>query len=54
LFTEEYFLSDPELQDKTPMEYLSHKEKYEESIRKACHMFKKLQDMQHGSMESFR
>lgn len=36
------------------MEYLSHKEQYEHSVRKACHMFKKLQEMPHGSMDNFR
>lgn len=36
------------------MEYLSHQEQYEVAVRKACHMFKKLQEMPHGSMDNFR
>lgn len=44
--TENFFLSDPELFDKVPVSYLSHKEKYEESIRKACLVFRKIRDLQ--------
>ncbi|KAK3931837.1 putative peroxisomal acyl-coenzyme A oxidase 1 [Frankliniella fusca] len=51
---EEYFLSDPAFKDEVPMEYLSHKEQYEHAVRKACHMFRKLQEMPHGSMDNFR
>ncbi|KAJ9577671.1 hypothetical protein L9F63_005751 [Diploptera punctata] len=39
---ENFFFSDPDLQDKVPLDFLSHKEKYEETIRKACVIHKKL------------
>nr|CAD7427771.1 unnamed protein product [Timema monikensis] len=54
---EKLFLSDPELMDDVPAEYLSHKEKYELSIKKACKLFKKvsqLRDQGGGDMEMFR
>ncbi|XP_075210147.1 acyl-coenzyme A oxidase 1-like [Lycorma delicatula] len=43
---EEFFLNDPELQDKVPIEYVSHAEKYQESVRKSCIMFKKIKEWQ--------
>ncbi|CAO1335553.1 unnamed protein product [Diamesa hyperborea] len=45
-FLENYFLSDPELEDKTPDSYLSHKEQYEGAIRKATIIFKKIRNLQ--------
>nr|CAD7263258.1 unnamed protein product [Timema shepardi] len=54
---EKLFLSDPELMDDVPAEYLSHKEKYELSIKKACKLFKKvsqLRDEGGGDMEMFK
>nr|CAD7400440.1 unnamed protein product [Timema cristinae] len=54
---EKLFLSDPELMDDVPAEYLSHKEKYELSIKKACKLFKKvsqLRDQGGGDMEMFK
>ncbi|CAG9759255.1 unnamed protein product [Ceutorhynchus assimilis] len=54
---ERFFLEDPELRSKVPLEYLSHKEKYEEAVRKACLLFKKVQQLQNegkGGMENFR
>ncbi|XP_065204921.1 probable peroxisomal acyl-coenzyme A oxidase 1 [Planococcus citri] len=39
---ENYFLNDPELKPKIPIEYLSHKEKYIEAIRLSCLLFKKI------------
>ncbi|CRK95525.1 CLUMA_CG008994, isoform A [Clunio marinus] len=45
-FLENFFLSDPELQDKVSISYLSHKEKYEEAIRKSTLVFKKIRDLQ--------
>lgn len=50
--TEDWFLKDPELQDKVPSEFLSHKQKYEEAVRKACVVFKKLEQMG-GGYESY-
>lgn len=49
---EREFLLDPELKSKVPNEYLSHKEKYEEAVRKACVMVKKLEKMG-GGFESY-
>jgi len=45
-FLEAFFLSDPRLKDDTPMEYLSHKERYEHAVRKSCIMFKKVNEWQ--------
>jgi hypothetical protein len=56
-FSESFFLEDPELQSKVPLEYLSHKEKYEEAVRKACIIFRKVQELQsqgRGGMDNFR
>jgi hypothetical protein len=57
LFQNHFFLEDPELQSKVPLEYLSHKEKYEEAVRKACIIFRKVQELQsqgRGGMDNFR
>lgn len=43
---EDYFLNDPELQDKIPAKYKSHKEIYEEAIRKGCILLEKLEHLQ--------
>ncbi|XP_019874586.2 probable peroxisomal acyl-coenzyme A oxidase 1 [Aethina tumida] len=54
---EDFFLNDPELQSKVPLEYLSHKEKYEEAVRKSCALFRKVQELQNegkAGMENFR
>lgn len=54
---EKFFLDDPDLKSDIPSEYLSHKEKYEESVRKACIVFRKVQELQNqgkGGMENFR
>ncbi|KAJ8926828.1 hypothetical protein NQ314_020678 [Rhamnusium bicolor] len=40
-----FFLDDPELRSEVPLEYLSHKEKYEEAIRKACKLFEKFNSL---------
>ncbi|XP_037043884.1 probable peroxisomal acyl-coenzyme A oxidase 1 [Bradysia coprophila] len=45
-FIESYFLNDPELQDKVPTSYLSHKEVYEDSIRKSTIVLRKLKTLQ--------
>lgn len=34
------------MKDDIPMEYLSHKERYEHAIRKSCIMFKKVNEWQ--------
>lgn len=44
--TESYFLDDPELKDKVATSYLSHKEQYEEAIRKSAVILKKLKELQ--------
>lgn len=46
LISETFFLSDPELQDEIPFSYLSHKELYEASVRKATIIFKKIRQQQ--------
>ncbi|XP_015587511.1 probable peroxisomal acyl-coenzyme A oxidase 1 [Cephus cinctus] len=53
---EEYFLSDPDLQDDLSAKYKSHKEVYEDAVRKGCIVLKKVQDLQdsgRGSMDLF-
>ena len=42
---EDFFLNDPELQEKVPLHFLSHKELYEESVRKATVAFRKVRKM---------
>lgn len=44
--SENFFLSDPELKDSVSISYLSHKEKYEEAIRKSILVFKKIRVLQ--------
>ncbi|XP_015119156.1 probable peroxisomal acyl-coenzyme A oxidase 1 [Diachasma alloeum] len=43
---EQYFLNDPELQDDVPATYKSHKEVYEDAVRRACILLKKVQQLQ--------
>ncbi|XP_074109403.1 acyl-coenzyme A oxidase 1 [Cotesia typhae] len=43
---EKYFLSDPELKDKIPNSYKSHKELYEDAIRKGCVVLRKVKQLQ--------
>ncbi|XP_058798403.1 probable peroxisomal acyl-coenzyme A oxidase 1 [Phymastichus coffea] len=53
---EEYFLSDPELSDKVPAKYKSHKEVYEDAVRKGCLILKKVRELQNmgkGDMDVF-
>ncbi|XP_067010660.2 acyl-coenzyme A oxidase 1 [Anabrus simplex] len=51
-----FFLSDPYLKDELPPEYMSHKEKYENAVKKACYLFRRVRESQDGGggMESFR
>ncbi|KAF4532170.1 hypothetical protein B566_EDAN002232 [Ephemera danica] len=42
---EEYFLSDPALQDTVPPELLSHEDQYRNALRKACHLFRKMKSL---------
>jgi hypothetical protein len=44
-FSEKYFFSTPELNDPIPMDFLSHKERYENAVRKASILYKKLQEL---------
>ena len=46
---EKVFFSDPDLIDKVPNEFLSHKDKYEEAVRKAGILFKKLKQLENES-----
>lgn len=43
---ENYFLNDPEIQNHVDMSYLSHKEKYEEAIRRVTVVMKKIRHLQ--------
>lgn len=45
-FREEFFLGEPEFVDKVPLHFVSHKEVYEESVRKATVIFRKVKQMQ--------
>lgn len=57
LFPEKFFLDDPELSETAPSDYLSHKEKYEHAVKKACIVFKKVQQLQaqgKAGMQNFR
>lgn len=45
-FTENYFINDPEMRFDLDTSYMSHKEKYEESIRRATITVKKLKKLQ--------
>ncbi|XP_055529883.1 probable peroxisomal acyl-coenzyme A oxidase 1 [Wyeomyia smithii] len=45
-FREKFFLSEPEFFDKTPLHFASHKEIYEESIRKSTLIFRKVKKLQ--------
>ncbi|XP_049804071.1 probable peroxisomal acyl-coenzyme A oxidase 1 [Schistocerca nitens] len=53
---QQFFLSDAELRDDVPNEYLSHKEKFENSIKKACALFKKVNESSGGggSVDGYR
>lgn len=44
--SENYFFSDPELNDPIPIDFLSHKEQYEQTVRKACIAYRKSHELQ--------
>mgnify|MGYP003555953211 CR=1 FL=1 len=46
IFVEDFFLSDPEMRDETPISYLSHKEKYESAVKRVVLVLKKIQELQ--------
>lgn len=46
LFLERFFIKDTALESSTPMAALSHKEKYEDSIRRAVIAFNKVKELQ--------
>ncbi len=54
LFLENYILSDEQLKDAVPMEYLSHADKYAEELRKACLLMHKLADSPAGQVPTLR
>lgn len=43
---ERFFFDDPELIDKIPVKYKSHKETYEDLIRKSCRVVQKIRELQ--------
>jgi hypothetical protein len=49
-------LSDPELKDPVPIDFLSHKEKYEETVRKVCIVYRKSQELRksRGGFDMYR
>lgn len=47
---EKNFLNDPELQDEIPNEYLSHKEMYENAIRKSTIILRKIRKLKGEGM----
>ncbi|XP_046652365.1 probable peroxisomal acyl-coenzyme A oxidase 1 [Daphnia pulicaria] len=51
---ENYILSDEQLKDAVPMEYLSHADKYAEELRKACLLMHKLADSPAGQVPTLR
>lgn len=51
---EDYILSDPELREQTPSEYLSHAEKYASALRISCKLVKKVEDSPIGQVETLR
>ncbi|XP_049873454.1 probable peroxisomal acyl-coenzyme A oxidase 1 [Pectinophora gossypiella] len=54
---EELVLKEGIHHDDVPMQYLSHKEKYERAIKKSCYLFKlirRLQEEDNASMENYR
>ncbi|XP_076759587.1 acyl-coenzyme A oxidase 1 [Xylocopa sonorina] len=48
---EQHFLGDPEFQDKIPDSYKSHKEIYENAVRKSCKILQKVRGLQQSGME---
>lgn len=44
-FTEDYFFNDERLKDDTPMEYMSYKEIYENSVKKGCIVINKAREL---------
>jgi hypothetical protein len=45
-FSEDYFFLDPELNDPIPIDFLSHKEQYEQTVRKGCIAYRKSHELQ--------
>lgn len=43
---EHFFLTDPEMKDDIPLALLSHKDMYEQTIRKATKIFVKIRQLQ--------
>jgi len=51
---ENYILSDPELREEIPPEFLSHEERYATSLKLACKLVKKLDDSPIGQVDTLR
>lgn len=51
-FLENIFLNDPELKDDLPISYMSHKELYEHSIRKAVRIAEKIREIRNSGDDS--
>lgn len=52
--TESYILSDNDLKDPIPVEYLSHTDRYTAELRKACLLLKKLEGSPAGEVATLR
>lgn len=52
--SENYFFSDPDINDPIPTDFLSHKEKYEQAVRKACIVYKKSRELRKAAGEMDR
>jgi len=51
---EDYILSDPDLKDPVPIEFLSHAERYGQELRKACLLVQKIADSPSGQVDTLR
>lgn len=52
--SEKYILSDEQLKDPIPVEYLSHADRYAAELRKACLLLHKLGDSPAGQVPTLR
>lgn len=46
------FLEDPELKDDLPISYMSHKELYEHSVRKAVRIAEKIRELRNNGEDN--
>lgn len=46
VFSDDYFLKEDILESKVPIDFLSHDQRYEESLKKSIHLLKKIREFQ--------